>query len=245
MFAESLDDDEEKTQIIAELEDEMEAERRRTVSSWDNDNRVATIDEGSEGTEASNEDDFTYESGTFDKEEHDTVETSDSPFNIMSFFGVSAENQEALDDLLWNDFVSSRKEKELKESKHRKWSSRPSAQMKSSMFGSATSQDGSKPERTRSWWRNHPSQKSPYHANAEDEDEDESSSELDEFPSYLPTSITVQKRAKKPFLERHVSPTSFAQHTSGRYKVSQPQLIETESRVGYEMDRSPRQKAFV
>jgi hypothetical protein len=222
--ADSLDDNEEKTQAKAELEDAMKAVRQNQ------DNGHFEEDESAEST--SDDDDCTYESGTFAEQDEvgSVTYIEASPFNIMSFFGVSAKNQEVmgetLDDLMWNDFVTLRKENEQRRARHyssgpsQKKSHKTSLQVKdySNLSGTRAQNltNFSKPVRTRSWWRNHPSKNGADHEvlKVVPVDEDESSVGSEELPSYLPTSITVKKRKKTTVLESEVPPVSFAQSGS-------------------------------
>ena len=253
VVADSLDDSDEKTQVKAELEDAMKAENGNGMPLYTHAEQDEEYDEETESASvsSSSEEDFTYATRTL--EEASDTDDAASPFYVMSFFGVSTENQkvmgEVFDDLMWNEFVSSRKEKERGNDRNdsRSKSSQQFSERKSHKvalqvkdFGTSKSNgaksfgNGSKPERTRSWWRNHPSQ----YGNERRSKEEESSMSSEEFPSYLPTSITVKKKAQKPGVEGNLTRSSLARSGSTQHRSTmqqQPHLIETESRIGFEM----------
>jgi hypothetical protein len=228
-------------------------------------------DEQNSGFSSDYDDEFTQESTAFEEDDSgdaDMANDESSPFNIMSFFGVDDENQrvvgQVLDDLLWGDFVSTRKEHRSKRQSARTKSATPD---QSNQLSHAKSRkialqgkDYIEPLRSndrnqvvngqtpRSWWRNNSSFE-PQVCTAKDNDdneeeevEEESISSSTEFPSYLPSSITVKKKAKLP------SPTSFPRVASKCSTVAmhhQPQLVQTESHVGFEMGTLPHRTKLV
>ncbi|VEU33954.1 unnamed protein product [Pseudo-nitzschia multistriata] len=237
--ADSLEDDEEKDYLQKELNTAMKVERDpkvQPVAPVDKAKKAdSSDDEKSELTSSDDEDEFTLDSNTF--EDGDRGEDDDEPaFNIVSsvgnFFGVSTRDQqtveEVLDDLLWTEFVSSRQKNEKSKSMNGGHSppimSRKGRKKKSNKQEHGTSQNHG--SRNQSWWRNRHSE--------EDDDYSSSSSEV-EVPSYLPTSITVKQRYKKP--KSFESTVSRSTTSNPRYKVK---LVDTESRMGYEMDNAPR-----
>ncbi|KAL3920392.1 MAG: hypothetical protein SGILL_003287 [Bacillariaceae sp.] len=270
VVADSLDDSDEKTQVKAELEDAMKTENGVVSQLYTHNEQDDEDNEELDDVSSSTEEDFTYASGTSAEEEGEEASAMEeaSPFNIMSFFGVSSENQavmgEAFDDLMWNDFVSSRKEKERgndRQNPRNRALEQAAAQRKSHKvelhvkdFGPSTKSraqslpDNRQPERTRSWWRNHPSKNGSDFRN-ERRTEEESSTDTEEFSSYLPTSITVKKKSRETDVERSSSAVPFAQHGNRQYNLTmhqqqqqqQPHLIETESRIGFEMGRASSQ----
>jgi hypothetical protein len=192
------------------------------------------------------------------------TDSQTSPFNLMSFFGANEKNQnvveEVLDDLLWTEFFSSRKEKENTERKQTLQYAKKTLATQPKKTGHKISlqindyeiparrlnrNEPSSNRQNKSWWRNHPSSK--FHLDDDDDDDDDdeeedddSSSSSNEFPSYLPTSITVKKRLEKSVLEPKPSASSFSPQITNRYTVTmqnEPRLIDTESRHGFEMTK--------
>ena len=244
--ADSLEDDEEKSHLKKELKTSMEVKKAEATqpvetkplkldSSDDDKSELTTSDDG----DFTNDEDFTLDSGTFDEEIDEDTGTNESPFNIVSsvgnFFGVDTQNQhaveEVLDDLLWTEFVSSRQGNTYKK-KNNCVNSRSNTSLEKSSKISLhvkeyeDSHNKGQESRDRSWWRNNPSKEEDYYS---------SSSSEDDFECYLPTSITVKKRCKKPTEFENAFPRSVS---NPHYKVK---LVDTESRLGYEMTsrRSP------
>eukprot|EP00536_Pseudo-nitzschia_multiseries_P013230 jgi/Psemu1/34489/gm1.34489_g len=238
--ADSLEDDDDTDFLKDELSTAMKMELEAAIQPVVNKPlKVASTDydDKSELT-TSDDEDFTLDSGTF-KDVSGDREVNESAFNIVSsvgnFFGVSTQDQqtveEVLDDLLWTEFVSSRQQNSNHSrsgtnklsAKGQKTTLHVEEYGRSKEKESATRQySGS---RTRSWWRSHPSK---------EEDEYSSSSSEDEFPSYLPTSITVKQRYLKHTNFENVSSRS---NSNPQYKVK---LVDTESRLGYEMDNNSK-----
>jgi hypothetical protein len=242
--ADSLEDDEEKSHLKKELRTSMEAKKDKATqpvatkhlkldSSDDDKSELTTSDDG----------DFTLDSGTFEEEIDEDTVTNESPFNIVSsvgnFFGVDTQNQhaveEVLDDLLWTEFVSSRQgnsKKKKNSGVHSRSNTSIERGRKMSLHVKEYEKSHNKGQgsRARSWWRNHPSK---------EEDDYSSSSSEDEFKSYLPTSITVKKRYKKPTEFENAFPRSVS---NSHYKVK---LVDTESRLGYEMDNTSRRSSVI
>ena len=237
--ADSLEDDEEKSHLKKELITSIEAKRDEVMQPAPSKplKQDSSDDEKSELT-TSDDEDFTLESSTLDEIDEDTVE-NESPFNIVSsvgnFFGVDSQNQhaveEVLDDLLWTEFVSSR-QRNTNRKKSNGANSRPNTHSDRSRKSSVLVKKykGSHTKRDRSWWRNQPSKEE----DGDDDDEYSSSSSEDEFKSYLPTSITVKNRYKKPTTLEDAFPRSVS---NPRYRV---ELVDTESRLGFEMDHTSR-----
>lgn len=245
--ADSLEDADEKShlkkQLQASMETKTEATKRPATSEPPT--RYRSDDERSE-LESSNEEDFTLDSGTlFDDDDEDSG-TADSPLNIVSsvgeFFGVDKEGQhavaEVLDDLLWTEFVSARQQKT---SKKKGKGNRNRSSTRSRINRKSSEQREEKKSNTRKdrpWWRNHRlKEKVDYGDEEEDDDEfDEysTSSSEDEFKTYLPTSITVKRKMKKPTKLEDAFPRSFST-PHGKVK-----LVDTESRLGYEMNYTRR-----
>lgn len=235
--ADSLEDDEEKSYLKKELKTSMEVKKAEVTqpveteppkldSSDDDKSELTTSDDG----DFTDDEDFTLDSGTFEDED---TGTNESPFNIVSsvgnFFGVDTQNQhaveEVLDDLLWTEFVSSRQGNNHKK-KNNGVNSRSNTSIERSRKISMhvkeyeDTHNKGQESRARSWWRNNPSKEEDYYS---------SSSSEDDFESYLPTSITVKKRYKKPTEFENAFPRSVS---NPHYKVK---LVDTESRLGYEM----------
>lgn len=224
----------------------------------------------------SEEDDFTQDSSAFggEEEENDTYPVDESsPFSIMSFLGVGSQDQqvigEVFDDLFWGDFRASnhpysRKNRYSRGKPRQARSSLSDSQGKRRMLALTAKNYNSESRRisesakgigeqpSKSWWRTQPSSQSSseYDVDVIEEEEESNSSNSDEYPSYLPSSITVKKKLPEPAMERKASPTSFPRKTSSssRYKISmqqQPQLVETESRLGFELGTIPRRTKLV
>ncbi len=261
IVADSLEDDEDKSYLKKELETSMETRNDEVLEKPSRKplKRNLGHDSKSEGT-SSDEEDLTLDSesdsggsDTFDRDDEDD-ESNESPFNIVSsvgnFLGVKSEEQQAveevLDDLLWTEFVSQRQKNAEKKkrnsansrSKHHsgKGKTRSERNRRSSVETKKYKEPHAKKER--SWWRKHPlkdEDEEVYSTSSSDDDEcSTSSSSTDEFKSYLPTSITVKKRSKKPAKLEDSFPRSVS---NPHYKVK---LVDTESRLGYEMDHAPR-----
>jgi hypothetical protein len=263
--ADSLEDDDEKSYVPNH---QSENEKSVVVSGKEPDAQLpVALDENSEST-SSDEDEFTQDSSAFGEDDDRVEETvnESSPFNIMSFFGVDFQNQhmvgEVLDDLLWGDFVSSG-QGSSRRTRYTNAKARTSKQGRTNSVGKSRKialkvKDYSCPPKrlepiqestgaaqpSKSRWRTQLSATDEWEN--EEDDEDESSSSSEEFPSYLPTSITVKKKgSKRSDLERKLSPTSFPRDISSHYKQHQPQLVETESRLGFEMETLPRRTKLV
>jgi hypothetical protein len=237
--ADSLEDEDEKSYLKKELRTsaEMEKEVNKPVVATKALKLDSSDDDKSELT-TSDDDDFTLDSATFEEIDEDKG-TNESPFNFVSsvgnFFGVDTKNQnaveEVLDDLLWTEFVSSRQrntnEKENSGTHFQPKNISERGRKVSLHVKDYEESHNEKDQRSRprSWWRNHPSI---------EEDDYSSSSSEDEFTTYLPTSITVKKRRKKPTELDNAFPRSL---TNPHYKVK---LVDTESRLGYEMDHTSR-----
>jgi len=222
----------------------------RSTSSKDDKSEVSASDDG----------EFNCDTSAFGEDEPpEAVGNETEPFSVLSFFGVSAENQQAvqevLDDLLWTEFVSTRQEKEspkLKQSEKFETQKKNQSARKISLkikeydlcSENRKQKDTGRECIHKSWWRN-------YSSGGIDrvKEEEEGSSAADDtsttsggFPSYLPTSITVKKRVAKPGLERKGSPASHSHGLSDPFRVTMQQdkklianeLIETESRQGFE-----------
>ena len=239
--ADSLEDDEERSYLKKELKSSTQTKKEEITQQVGNKlPQIDSSDDDKSEVTTSDDEDFTLDSDTLEEESYEDAGKNDSPFNIVSsvgnFFGVDAENQhaveEVLDDLLWTEFVSSRQqnanEKNFRSngSRSNPRSSRARKTLLHAKENTDAPNDKDYGSRGRSWWRNHPSK---------EEDYDTSSSSEDEFKSYLPTSITIKKRNKQPNeLENDVHRSISNPH----YRVK---LVDTESRLGYEMDRkSPR-----
>eukprot|EP00533_Pseudo-nitzschia_delicatissima_P009852 CAMPEP_0116113284 /NCGR_PEP_ID=MMETSP0327-20121206/19421_1 /TAXON_ID=44447 /ORGANISM="Pseudo-nitzschia delicatissima, Strain B596" /LENGTH=604 /DNA_ID=CAMNT_0003606621 /DNA_START=1391 /DNA_END=3205 /DNA_ORIENTATION=+ len=247
--ADSLEDDDE-TQLQTSMETKTEEVTKPVARSEPP--KQDRIDEEDEELESSDDEDYTLDSGTlFDEEEDDDHSgTNDSPLNIVSsvgeFFGVDKNGQhaveEVLDDLLWTEFVSSRQQntKKKKGNSARKRSSTPSQKNRKSSVQVKEDKltENKKPNerKDRPWWRNNRSKEEESEEESEEEeDEYSTSSSEDEFKNYLPTSITVKRRYKKPPKIEDAFTRSF---TTPHSKMK---LVDTESRLGYEM--TPRKSS--
>ncbi|KAG7348223.1 hypothetical protein IV203_016928 [Nitzschia inconspicua] len=270
----SLEDDDEKSYLKKELFCETKDRRAAGTVARPEDPKPAINSHGTSGSASSDEDDFTQESISFgDGDDNDAVDTTDdlSPFNIMSFFGVNAQNQQVvgkvLDDLFWGEFIPTRNQNKHK-NRYSRGKQRPRKPYGDSRKIALKVKDYNIPSRNLdpkqahlgteqqsiSRWRTRPSSncyskhEDEYYEDDIDDEEEVSSSASGEFQPYLPTSITVKKKIAKPGLERELSPTSFPRNTSARHNVStqqQPQLVETESRLGFEMGILPRRTKLV
>jgi hypothetical protein len=269
--ADSLEDGDELSHLqkgmASNPDNQSDALSRPSMESSMND---FARDEQNSGSSSTDDDEFTQDSSAFGEDDScdaDMANSESSPFNILSFFGVDDQNQrvvgEVLDDLLWGDFVLSGKDNGPKRQRVRTKSIPPNQSHPISHANSRNVtlkvKDYIEPSRrndptqagkgqtSRSWWRNKSSSRPEFckaKVNDEDEEEreEESSSSSTEFPSYLPSSITVNKKAKQP------STASFPRAPSSCSKVStqdQPQLVQTESHVGFEMGTLPRRTKLV
>jgi hypothetical protein len=95
-------------------------------------------------------------------------------------------------------------------------------------------------QRARSWWRRHPTTSSKFDVPSFDDDEDDDDYDddddfesvlSDEFPDYLPKSITVRD-GQRHLESKDKSNFSGFSPTNPRYRAK---LVDTESRYGYEM----------
>ena len=257
--ADSLEDDDEKSILKKDLQTSMENKTEEVTQPMARSGppKQDRIDEEDEELESSVDEDYTLDSGTlFDEEDDDDDSgTNDSPLNIVSsvgeFFGVDKNGQhaveEVLDDLLWTEFVSSRQQNTNKKKGNgaRKRSSTPSQKNRKSSVQVNESSVQAKENKVREkkkanarkdrpWWRSNRWKEEESEEESE-EDEYSTSSSEDEFKNYLPTSITVKRRYKKPPKIEDAFTRSF---TTPHSKMK---LVDTESRLGYEMTprRSP------
>jgi len=211
--------------------------------------KLASSDDVKSELTTSDDEDFTLDSGAFGEDMDEDMNVDESPFNIVSsvgnFFGVNAQNQKAVEEVL--DVCCGPNLSRLVNEATRTRITAASALglilvlrkvarnrcISKSMTYHQKDTDTGKDQgsRTRSWWRKHPSK---------EEDDYSSSSSEDEFPSYLPTSITVKRhQSKKPTKFEN----SFSRSVSNpHYKVK---LVNTESRLGYEMDNISRRSQIV
>jgi hypothetical protein len=283
--ADSLEDMEERDVLRSELEGMMRTERANQTT----DARPLTVtssdDEKSDMTTSDDDDDEDYA-----ESQAPSSQPSVAPTGLFSsvgrLFGMSNDEKvavgQALDDLLWTEFVATRKATKANSKENRapgsgqakagshnrqKLKAQQSRQGRADKDGKLRVASDRKREtlrhaidstpfnegrrlpleprrvdsnehihRARSWWRKHPtSQRSSLRRESDEEeeeeedDDDDESYSSDEFPNYLPTSITVQKRngGRRANVRNSIAPSS-----NPRYKVN---LVETESRYGYEM----------
>jgi hypothetical protein len=253
--ADSLEDIEEREILRKELVGLMRTEREVLHPPKARPLLVASAsdDEKSDITSSDNEENVTR---TRDAALKDSNEKENAPFSLFSsmgkMFSVSAEDKmavnQALDDLLWTEFVASRNTDEetsgrKKSSRSEKRISRERPRHKISVLQGSCREP---PQRARSWWRRHPtsdnkSESSDSSASSEEEEEDDENDEDDyddesmsseEYQEYLPTSITVRKSQRN--LENTLSADkSFdaSVSTNPRYRV---RMVDTESRMGFE-----------
>jgi hypothetical protein len=205
-----------------------------------------------------NDEDFTNDGAGFDDEEFSEESFACAPpFNrknsVGNIFGVNPKHRQAveavLDDLLWTEFVSSRYEKkyygnhkgktstersqrQIAESNNRQ---KVTMQVKDSKVPPRKAHDHEVNDLNRNasfWRRKHPSTNtaklaiSPVRDDHECNMDKSASASSEEVPSYLPSSITL-KHAKRQCSEAKCS------SSESHYRVN---LIDTESRLGFEMD---------
>ena len=247
--AESLEDDEEKSHLKKELKTSMENRKEEVMQSASS--KPLKLDSGDEDKSeltTSDDEEFTLDSGKLEAVDEDTG-ANESPFNIVSsvgnFFGVDLlpENEEdvkeIMEDLFFTEFVSERQQKTNKKkstSTYSRSKTRSDTSRKSSAERKKYNESPAKKDR--SWWRNHTSNEE----DEEDEDEDEdysSSSSEDEFKYHLPPMITVKKKVKKPTTVENSVKRSIS---NPHYRVK---LVDTESRLGYEMDPKSRRSPVI
>jgi hypothetical protein len=290
--ADSLDDIEERDFLRKELEVLMRTERHETQPTA-RPLMVASSDDDKSDITLSDDDEDCTRGGVnvlrANEPPQDKGGKENAPFSLFSsvgkLFSMSSDDkkavEQALDDLLWTEFVASRKpgeaddgrkvsadtspslsnSKKMKSARRSKTlesssrrigmgSSKPREKIQQQPFGPAPlarsrrsqahphrrehlselspSIEHNQLQRARSWWRRHPT--SPRNDGAVYEEDDESVSS-EEYPAYLPTSITVRKPHRNP--ETKATHKAFSSSsTSSRYQVK---LVDTESRYGYEM----------
>jgi hypothetical protein len=258
MVADSLEDDEEREILKSELKAVMRIERIESSHPLATAPiRVATDDEKSELT-TSDDEDATFDCGGFVVDGHSEDSLKDaSSFNLMAsvgnFFGVNPNNgvpvEEVLDDLLWTEFVASRQgnmdsRRQPSRASSKKSHSRTLQSKKGQTVSLRLKQcevpprdecdcETTRSDRSRSWWRKQtPSasvDKSETKLPHDDGEDGSASTSSEELQSYLPESISANRRPRDPRLDRSTSEFS----SNPRYKVN---LIDTDSRQGFEMD---------
>ena len=255
--ADSLEDVEERTFLRNQLEGMMRKER--VVDPGDqNPLSVASSSDDDKSDMTTSDDDEDYTESHFTASQapssHPSYDKENTPAGFLNsvgrLLGMSNEEktavEQALDDLLWTEFVKARKAPatRVRGSKSQRSKESNAIHEYQAIVGAKRPTDichiplgasqrvllGEIPRdhsipihRERSWWRNHPIEEEE-----EEYDDDGESFSSDEFPSYLPTSITVRKPNRRKQNEGSFAPPL----TNPRYKVK---MVDTESRCGYEM----------
>lgn len=254
----SLEDDEERDLMKTELETIMKKERDELSQPVTNTRHQVVRDDEKSEFSISDDEDFTYDDSEFEEDDRTVVEIEgkdassvDFMGSVGNFLGVNSRNRDpveaVLDDLLWTEFVSSRKEN------RDSGTQQPKTIKNIDQPGTPEANEGRKitleikhcemppkkeydlkakqSNRSRSWWRTQDSSLclGQSQINEVHHDDEEFSDMSSEFPTFFPTRITVYDRDRISALTVNTS-LSFS---NSRYKLD---LVDTESCHGFEMD---------
>lgn len=262
--ADSLENDDEREALKNELRTVLEAKKDDSAQPVTPKSPAATTlrnnddDANNKSEDSTSDGDFTIDSSPFgdDAEGYEADQSNGgiSPFNIVwsvgNFFGVNSNNQEAveevLDDLVWTEFVFSRKGREAYaaslaptfDSDHgRSQTIRPLHGQITLQVKKYTKSNGAGgASRGRSWWRTQPpnintSPKPKADGGSDDDEESSSGYSSKDLQTYLPSNITVKNPPKEFTIVVEDAPSSAG---SAHYHAN---LVDTESHFGFEMDK--------